>query len=215
MKKIPVCYFPTDGKITSDHALTELGRLGIQPTQEAIDDMIGKIKNARRCVQSWSRTQIQHLMCKEATRQGLTHSSKGKKTKNHKEITASFKEDGSVTNLKKIWEVAFGTFDRNEGWAKDLADNFMSIHGWQYELDNIPARKRTYCVEQQVAKMKSEMVKGMNAAVMNTHKNTIGISRDQKDITAETKFAKRKKAVFQPHFIVSHVSSIMRLSNLL
>ena len=117
--------------------------------------------------------------------------------------------------MKKIWEVAFGTFDRNKGWAKDLADNFMSQQNWQYDLDNIPPNKRTYCVEQAITKTKVELVKGMNAAVKNTHKNTIGISRDKNDITEETKFKKRKKAVFQDHFITLQVSTILILSDLL
>ena len=145
-----------------------------------------------------------------------TNSRSEKKTyKKHKEITASFKEDGSAANLKKIWEVAFGTFDRKKGWAKELADIFMKKHGWEYDLSNAPARRRTYCIEQQVAKTKSEMIKNMNAAVMKTHKNTIGISRDKKDITDKTKFEKRTKAIFQPRFIVSHVSSILILSDVL
>ena len=189
--------------------------MGIQPTQQAIDDMISKIYNERRCVQSWARTQIQQMMYQEAKVQNLTSGVHQRRVQSYKDLVESYKEDGSVAHVKKIWQVAFGAFDDKKGWAKTLADTFMSGHGWNYELDNLPTNRRTYCVEQAIAKVKVEIVKRMNAAVMNTHKNTIGISRDQKDITAETKFAKRKKAVFQPHFIVSHVSSIMRLSNLL
>ena len=215
MKTIPVGYFPPDRKITSDHAAAELGRLGIQPTQQAIDDMISKIFNARRCVKSWAGTQIQQMMYQEARVQKLTSGVHKRRVQSYKDLVESYKEDGSVAHVKKIWQVAFGTFDHQKDWAKTLADTFMSRNGWKYELDNIPTNRRTYCVEQAIAKVKVEIVKRMNACVMNTHKNTIGISRDKKDITAETKFAKRKKAVFQPHFIVSHVSSILILSNLL
>ena len=215
-KKIPVCYFPPDSKITSDHAAVELGRLGIQqPTQQAIDDMISKIFKARYSVQSWSRTQIQQMMYQEAKEQNLTCGRFKRSVQSYKDILESYKEDGSVDHVKKIWEVAFGGFDRNKGWAKDLADTFMSRHGWEYELVNIPPNKRTYCVEQTIAKVKVELIKRLNAAVLKTHKNTIGISRDAKNITKETKFEKRKKAVFQPHFIVSHVSPILIRADLL
>jgi len=211
-KKIPVCYFPINKQVTASHASAELGRMGILPTTILINEMMETIENARRCVKSWARMQICQIMFEEATRQHLTYGPTKRKVKSFKDITASFKEDSSDENLRKIWEVAFGTFDRKPGWAKKLADAFMSLSGWVYTVDNVPSNKRTYCVEQQISLIKVELIKAMNTAVSSTHGKTVRISRFKQEITEQTKFDKRIKSLFQAQYIATTVSAMLILS---
>jgi len=211
-KKIPVCYFPINKQVTASHASAELGRLGILPTTISINEMMETIDNARRSVKSWARMQICQIMFEEATRQHLTYGPTKRKVKSFKDITASFKEDSSDEHLRKIWEVAFGTFDRKPGWAKKLADAFMSLSGWVYTVDNVPSNKRTYCVEQQISLIKVELIKAMNTAVSSTHGKTVRISRFKQEITEQTKFDKRIKSLFQAQYIATTVSTMLILS---
>lgn len=153
--------------------------------------------------------EIQHLMCEEATRQNLTCGPNQRKVQSFRDVILSYKENKSDDHLKKIWEVAFGWFDTNEGWAKELADRFMKRYKWEYILENIPDKKRTYCVEQQITLIKVELVKYMNRAAKLAHGRQVGISRKGDEITKETKFEKRKKSVFKVQYITSHVSPIM------
>ena len=182
--------------------------MNIHRNPESIKEMRTRIEDARDAVKSWARTQIQHMMCKEASVQGLTCSPNNKKVKNYKELTTSFKQAESAAHLQKIWEVVYGTFDRNKGWAKDLADKFMREFGWTYTFENKPPKKRVYCVERQISLIKNELTKGLNLAVKSTHGRTVRISRKKEEITEATKFKKRKKSVFQVHFIASGVSTI-------
>ena len=214
-RKIPVCYFPINTKVTANHASAELGRSGIHPTPQLINKTIEEIVAARGAVKAWARHQLQQMMFVEATRQGLTHGPRKAKVKSMKDIMAAFREDGSEAQLQQIWEVAFGTFDRNPGWAKKLADEFMSDRGWMYITENLPANKKKYCVEQEISLIKVELVKGLNKAVALTHGKTVRISRFKEEITEETKYEKRKKSVFQVKYIALRVSPILILPYLL
>ena len=171
--------------------------------------MIEKIERARRSVASWARMQICQIMFEEATKQHLTCGPTRRKVKSFRDITACFKEESSDDHLQKIWEVCFGTFDRQPGWAKRLSDEFMSISGWVYTLDNVPAKKRTYCVEQQISLVKVELIKSMNKSVLLTHGRTVRISRFKQEITQETKFEKRIKSVFRANYIAMRVSPML------
>ena len=215
VKKIPVGYFPPFGSmITSIHATAELGRLGIEPTTAAIADMMATMLNHRKSLKSWAQNQIQHMMCNEATHQQVTlcEGKTEKVVKAYKDITAAFKAAISDADFEKIWQVAFGSFDRKGRWQKELADTFMSTHGWEYILDNVPSNKRTYCVEQQVSQIKVDLIKGLNDAAQLTHGRQVRISRFPAQITEKTKYEKRTKAVFRPQYIASHVSTILILS---
>ena len=215
MKKIPVGYFPPFGSmITSIHATAELGRLGIEPTTAAIDDMMATMLKHRKCLKSWARNQIQHMMCNEATHQQVTlcEGKTEKVVKAYKDITAAFKAAISDADFEKIWQVAFGFFDRKGRWQKELADTFMSTHRWEYILDNVPSKKRTYCVEQQISQIKVDLIKCLNDAAKLTHGRQVRISRFPAQITEKTKYEKRTKAVFRPQYIASHVSTILILS---
>ena len=212
MKEIPFDYFPINEQVTNIHASAELGRLGIPSTTETLKDMMETIDTNRRIVKCWAKMEIQAMMHKEAVAQKLTFGRKNRIVKSYKEITAAFKEDESLDGLKKIWEVTFGYFDKNPGWQKILADNFMTGHGWVYRMEKLPAKKRKYCVEQQIALTKVELVRAMNKAALKTHGKTVGISRNNMEITEKTKFKKRKKAVFQEQYIASTVSALLVLS---
>ena len=212
MKEIPFDYFPINEQVTNIHASAELGRLGIPSTTETMNDMMVTIDTNRRIVKCWAKMEIKAMMHKEAVAQKLTHGPKKRLVKSYKEITAAFKEDPSIAGLKKIWEVTFGFFDKNPGWQKILADDFMTGHGWVYRSDNLPAKKRKYCVEQQIALIKVEMVRAMNKAAIKAHGKSVGISRNKEEITEKTKFEKRKKAVFQVQYIASTVSALLILS---
>ena len=211
-KEIPVCYFPIDAKVTDEDASAELGRLNMHRTPESINEMRTRIEKARDMVKSWARKQIQHMMCKEATLQALSCGPNNNRVKNYSDLISSFQQAESAAILQKIWQVVYGTFDRNKGWAKDLADRFMSEFGWKYTFKNKPPKKRVYCVERQISLIKNELTKGLNFAVKSTHGKTLRISRKKEEITKATKFKKRKKAMFQPHFITTRVSTITILS---
>ena len=163
-------------------------------------------------MQSWARHQIGNMMFEEATRQKLTCSTTKCRVRSASNITACFKEAESDADFQKMWEVTFGTFDRQKGWAKKLANTFMSLKGWEYILDTKPEKTRTGCVERQISKIKVELIKCLNTAAKLTHGKKVGISRSPEQITEGNKFEKRTKAVFKAQYIVSRVSTILILS---
>jgi hypothetical protein len=186
----------------------------MQPTPQAITEMLATIARHQAEVKSWATYTIQHMMCEEAARQNLTYGPTRRNVQSFADIRSSFKENSSIENLKKIWECAFGTFDRIPRWAKSLSDTYMSLHRWEYTLEKVKTNKRTFCVEQQISLCKVEMVKALNKAVcgIGGHGKKVRICRYKEEITHENKYQKRPKAVFDVKYIASHVSTILIIS---
>ena len=213
-KKIHKCYFPTNISVKPTDASAELGRQGIQPTPEAIKDMILLIQTDQQDLRSWARHQIHGMMCDEANARHMTHGTPERNVQRFKDIRDYFKANSSTEALENVWQVCYGTFDRHQGWAKKLADDFMSEHGWEYTPDT-PPKVRTFCVERQIALCKGELIKSLNAAVQKTHGLKVRISRLPEQITEKNKFEKRTKSVFKAQYIATRVSTILILFYLL
>ena len=114
-----------NGKITRDHTIKVYGDRAHGKTEDQIEAWRRRLSMLRTGARSWASVQVSRVMLEEVTRQGLS-------CKTMQELHVSFKKDDSDIMCRKMWEVAYGCFDKHPYWAQDLEEDYMKMMHWQY-----------------------------------------------------------------------------------
>ena len=123
-------------------------------------------------------------MLEEAARQGLRATAMN-------ELYDAWKSDDSDEMGKKIWEVAYGVFDRQPYWYQDLEEEYMKLMSWEYppRPASLHARCKS-CLASLFSHVKNDHVKNLNRAVSASrggHGRTVRIARSKDELTEENK----------------------------
>ena len=186
-------YLPVSSAVTRDHTIKVYGDRAHGKSEEEIKKWLDKLENARKGARSWCNFQCTKVMLEEAARQGLRATAMG-------DLYDLWKADDSDEMGKKMWEVAYGVFDRQPYWYQDLEEEYMKLMNWEYppRPASLHARCKS-CLSLIFCHVKNDLVKNLNRAVSVSrggHGRTVRIARFKEDLTDVNRRDRRRKGKF-------------------
>lgn len=157
-KVVSQFYLPVETKISEQHVRFVLGEDGINMTIDQIQAEQEALEKARDETRCWAKHQITRVIMAEVKKQGF-------RALNLAQFGREWRDDGSNTNAKKVWECCFGVFERDPLWARKLEKMYMHVINTSY----FEGKRRKGCFEQLITHVKNNLVKNLNKVAAKSH----------------------------------------------
>ena len=188
-------YFPVGSPVSRDHTIKVYGERAHGKNEDQLALWQKRLEKARKSARSWGTFQITRKMLEEATRLGIRATAVT-------DLHRMWKDDDSDEFGEKIWNIAYGCFDKHAYWAMDLENDYMSLMNWQYPPRAASASaKSKSCIALLFSHVKNDLVKCLNRAASLSrggHGRSVRIARTKTDISEDNKNIRRRKGEFLP-----------------
>ena len=176
---------------TRDDVLVNYGHHYQNGDPALIDAMIATLDVEKAAISEWATDKIKFRMQKKAI--SLNMMWKGKRVSKFQDIGASWREDSSEENAKKVYWVMYGDYEgKRAGWSREMESAYMVSSKLEYVADQEDAsiREPRGCYERIITKVKTTQVK-----LLNRYKRKILMSRPRTTTSVEDK-SRRKRGDF-------------------
>lgn len=197
LEKIPLLYLPKN-RVPVNHARTILGT---DATDHQVEMMEKTIVTDRRQLVEFAKVNLrkQMLVCAVGMKMKVRDKTSPDgwcPVQTFDQIGESWKDDGSLENCEKLFNVMYQQYDNYPHLVTDIEEAFMR---GRFEYTTPPTGRKKGCVFDIIASQRQSLKRLINGRSATTHGRTISISR--KGAPPEARYLKRKRGVFSLEFV--------------
>jgi hypothetical protein len=121
-------YFPVQKAIGYDYVRSVFGEATINKADRDLDPIKDRLWQVRKDAKGWGSHRVESMIHAHAVRQGILAA-------NYKGLRAVWRKDGTKEFAAKLWMSCYGDFDEQQGWERELEEEYMGLRGYEYEPD--------------------------------------------------------------------------------
>ena len=211
LKLISSDYFKTEGTILDETALKRCSYLSLVNPEDYYSFAKKEILEDRDSALKWFTQCLTHLIVKVAQAKSITHGhSPSKNVLTITGIGKALLECSVSADFEAIWYCMYGVFDDIPTWKHHLEEACLVQFGWKVvDLDNVSTNSfRVNCIHKLASLAINNLRRVVNGFATRKGTPTISIKRPNSIITAENRWKKRVKKVFNPFFVKSEDNAV-------
>jgi hypothetical protein len=185
--------FKPAGSVTQCQVLSAFGNVTVGLHKDVIAALVEKVQSIKTDVRSWGLHQVRAKIVKN-----FNQCSPGGSFCTIGQVADYWKENGTVEAAGKLWYACYGAFDDEPGWEVNLEQTYMEMCEYTYRATE---GRRKGCFSRTIGQRKTDIIKMINRASVNTHHGVIRMKRLPEEVDAKTKFKKRKKGTTLGGFV--------------
>ena len=203
-------YIPKD-RGSANHATIIAGVRGTAGRIAVVQQEIDKMKND---LIEYSKMKLRKMMLASAVKERMqvrdgAGSNTWRVVTKFEEIGESWRDDGSMQNAEKLFNVTYQLFDNNPSLLTTIEVDFMSGNNLQY--DGPQQGKKKGCILEIVEVQRRVLMRLINDRTARSHNHRLSISRT--NVPREERFRKRRPGVFHISFVKGPAYSETKSAN--